>query len=129
MKKRRQQTFASLNDTSRRSSLSSYDDMMRMLSNPVTVPCRRCSRIKWKRMTGGGWPEPRGLVNWGGDDGESVQLLMFMHNNCGRKEEENDYHWEEASHRHKCYLDRAHVDETFALPIHLNLVLSCFCTS
>jgi hypothetical protein len=37
-KKRRQQTFASRNDTSKRSSLSSYDDMMRMLSSPVTVP-------------------------------------------------------------------------------------------
>ena len=27
------------------------------------------------------------------------------------------------------YLDRAHVNETFTLTIHLNLALNCFCTS
>ena len=27
------------------------------------------------------------------------------------------------------YLNRAHVDETFALSIHLNFALNCFCTS
>jgi hypothetical protein len=131
MGKRRQPTFASLNDTSRRSSLSSNDDMMRMLSSPVTVPCRRCSRMKWKRMMVGGWLEPRGPVNCGGDDGESAQLLQIltsMHKNWGRKEEGNDCHWEGRviDINIQSYLDRAHVDETFALSIHLNLALNCF---
>ena len=84
-------------------------------------------------MVGGGL-EPRGPVNWGSDDGELAQLLQIltsMDMNWRRKEGGNDCHWEGRviDINIHSYLNRAHVDETFALSIHLNLALNCFCTS
>jgi len=57
-------TFASLNDIRSRSSWSCWEATVRTPCMPVTTPCRRCSRSKYKRVTVGVWAGAFCVADW-----------------------------------------------------------------